>query len=624
MVTLGEFLCERLYQAGVQHLFGVPGDFSLGLFNFVIRSKIEYVGTCNELNAAYAADGYARVKGIGACASTYAVGELSALNGVAGCWAESVPVVCLVGAPARRFFQEMPLLHHTLGDYMIPMKMFTMITCAQTMLSDPSTCAIEIDRVLNACIREKKPIYVGVPSDMIKQEIVIPALLRKNPSVCLATESAESCDIAPFAPLSAPESDREALAEAVDEIVARLRRAKQPILIPGVDLIRRRLNDKVKKLVETLNVPYATMLLAKGILNEDHPHFIGLYSGNRSRKAVREYIDRSDCVLIVGERLTDFNTGGFTAMFNLKTRVLATYDAVSVSSHTYNKVYIEDMLDALIAQFEGNPLLVDADVQWPVAIKGCVHRKPTNGDEDIFTAKLRSDLSKSTDDVILDPVEGVFIRKAPETSAKLSIDEDLTMDHVFERAARLIPERAVILAETGASLFSAAETMLPKGSIFIGQTFYGSIGYSVGACLGASVAAKSENRQVMLFVGDGSFQVTAQDLSTMYRYKCTPTVFLINNDGYTIERVITDNVYNDIQAWKYSDLPRTFGGQRRGIKVHTKREFELALQSVEAGWKDAKNAVLEPRMIEVVLDRWDCNDLLKEAGRTMARNNDLP
>eukprot|EP01055_Gregarina_sp_Pseudo9_P005682 Gregarina_sp_Pseudo_9__5681@NODE_807_length_2191_cov_101_134294_g758_i0_p1_GENE_NODE_807_length_2191_cov_101_134294_g758_i0NODE_807_length_2191_cov_101_134294_g758_i0_p1_ORF_typecomplete_len568_score175_29TPP_enzyme_N/PF02776_18/5_1e41TPP_enzyme_C/PF02775_21/2_1e03TPP_enzyme_C/PF02775_21/5_6e03TPP_enzyme_C/PF02775_21/2_6e29TPP_enzyme_M/PF00205_22/2_1e17Transketolase_N/PF00456_21/0_013OCC1/PF15506_6/0_52_NODE_807_length_2191_cov_101_134294_g758_i01341837 len=555
MVKLGDFLCQRLHEVGVHDLFGVPGDFSLGLLNSVVASSIRYVGTCNELNAAYAADGYARIRGIGACATTYAVGELSAINGVAGSFAESVPVVCLVGCPARKFYTDMPLLHHTLGDYHIPLKMYSFITCAQTVLRDPATAALEIDRVLAECLRQKKPVYIGVPSDMVNMDVEVPDAMAVWRAPAL------------------PVSDPDILSEAVDEIIGKIASARQPLLIPGVELIRRNLTGQFGDLLAKSRIPYVTMLLSKSMINEDNDLFIGLYSGNRSRTEVKRYVDESDCILLFGEKLTDFNTGGFTAVFNPRTRIYVGFDHVHVSSHTYNGVYIHDLLAALterVKTFE--------DIAYPRAKHGCIHRR-TSQDSDAGD------------------------------------DDDLTMHKFFRRMALYLPQDSIVMAETGASLFSAAETMMPLNTIFIGQTFYGSIGYTVGGCLGASIAAQGSNRRVFLFVGDGSFQVTAQDLSTMIRYKCNPVIFLVNNDGYTIERVITDNIYNDIQPWKYSDLPKVFGGEQ-GTICQTHGELEKALMVTECE-KDRL------QFIEIILDRWDCNDLLKNAGRVMAKNNNL-
>jgi len=165
-ITVAEYLLIRLKQIGVDHLFGVPGDFVLGFFNQVLNSGVNYVGTCNELNAAYAADGYARIRGIGAFATTFGVGELSAINGVAGAYAERVPVV-VTGSPATINFRTLPLLLHTLGDYQIPLRMYEKITAASTQLASGATAPDEIDRVLSACLYYQQPVYISIPSDVV-------------------------------------------------------------------------------------------------------------------------------------------------------------------------------------------------------------------------------------------------------------------------------------------------------------------------------------------------------------------------------------------------------------------------------------------------------------------------
>lgn len=153
---------------------------------------------------------------------------------------------------------------------------------------------------------------------------------------------------------------------------------------------------------------------------------------------------------------------------------------------------------------------------------------------------------------------------------------------------------------------------MPEGATFIGQTFYGSIGYTVGATLGVAMAAP--DRPTVLFVGDGSFQVTCQDLSTMIRNRLKPVIFLINNDGYTIERVIMDRPYNDIQPWHYHRLVEVFGGGL-GLDVRTEGELEDALGKAAT----ADGLVF----IEIHTERWDCPDSLRSAGRSMAKTNQL-
>jgi TPP-dependent 2-oxoacid decarboxylase len=116
-ICIGEYLLARLSEMGVRHMFGVPGDFNLWFLEQTIREgSINFIGCCNELNAAYAADGYSRLAGISALATTYGVGELASLSAVAGAYAERVPIVCITGAPPLPAMQQRALLHHTLAD----------------------------------------------------------------------------------------------------------------------------------------------------------------------------------------------------------------------------------------------------------------------------------------------------------------------------------------------------------------------------------------------------------------------------------------------------------------------------------------------------------------------------
>jgi len=426
-----------------------------------------------------------------------------------------------------------------------------MITVADTLLDRKDTAAAEIDRVLTACLEEKRPVYIGLPSDMCLEKIMAPS--------------------APFVCPKEKVSDVEALEESVLEVLNILHRSRTPILVPGIEIIRFGIQKDFKKLLEASGLPYATMMLGKTVLDEEHPQFIGLYQGDRSREVVRERVEKADCTIVLGEKLTDFNTGGFTAVLDNRCTIHVGTDRVQVSYHTYHNVYLHDFIRALASKI---PKRSPAELKFKPASQGCTHRK---------TMKFEPQLEKP-----------------------------LTMERFFDRIAHFIPENSIVIAETGSSLFSAAEVMMPKGTLFIGQTFYGSIGYTIGATLGACIA--EPNRKVILFIGDGSFQVTCQDLSTMQRYGCQPVVFLVNNDGYTIERVIVDHPYNDIQPWKYHQLPGIFG-DALSLDCKTETDLEDALQKANATEKLA--------FIEVHLDRWDCNAALRKAGAAMARTNRL-
>jgi TPP-dependent 2-oxoacid decarboxylase len=549
-ITVAEYLLTRLKEIGVDHLFGVPGDFVLGFFNQVLKSDLKYVGTCNELNAAYAADGYARIRGIGAFSSTYGVGELSAVNGVAGAFAERVPVVVITGSPATINFRTRPLLHHTLGDYQIPLRIYEKITVASTQLVSAETAPAEIDRVLTACLSHKLPVYISLPADVVTMKC-------KRPNAFLF-------------PTPAP-SDRDALREAIREALGMLDKAEKPVVIGDVELIRFKLQKEFAGFLNKTGFPYVTMMLGKGVLSGQHPQFIGLFEGDRSRDYVRKRVESADCILQLGSLMTDINTGGFTTNLDDAKTIRANIRSVKIKHHYYENVNLHDFILGLTKKLSRRDS-VTLDIRR--AADGCVHRHT-------------------------EP----YLPDAPKP---------LTIKRFFDRVSHFIKNNSIVIAETGVSLFSAAEMLLPEGATFIGQAFYGSIGYTVGATLGACMAA--QDRQVVLFVGDGSFQVTCQDLSTMIRNSLKPVIFLINNDGYTIERVICDRPYNDIQPWHYHKLVDVFGGGV-GLDVRTEGELEDALKKAAA----TDGLVF----IEIHTGRLDCPDSLRSAGRSMAKASQL-
>jgi len=342
-------------------------------------------------------------------------------------------------------------------------------------------------------------------------------------------------------------------------------------VIGDVELIRFKLQKDFSGLLEKTGYPYVTMMLGKTLLSEHHRQFIGLFAGHRSRDYVRDRVASADCILQLGTLMTDFNTGGFTTNIDDAKTISGNIGYVKIKHHIYENVHLHDFILGLTpALSRRDPAALD--IQCASAF--CVHR---------HTEAYRADAPKP-----------------------------LTIKRFFDRMSHFIDGNTTVIAETGVSLFSAAEMLMPQGATFIGQTFYGSIGYTVGATLGACLAAP--NRRTVLFIGDGSFQVTCQDLSTMIRNHLKPVIFLLNNDGYTIERVITDRSYNDIQPWRYHELVHVFG-DALALDVHTEGELEDALDRAAT----ADSLVF----IEIHTGRLDCPESLRSAGRSMAKTNQL-
>ncbi|WP_272689301.1 thiamine pyrophosphate-binding protein, partial [Providencia sp. PROV033] len=173
--TVIEHVLSRLQDLGINDIFGVAGDYAFPINDAVCANpNLRWVGNCNELNAAYAADGYARLKGVAALASTFAVGELSALNGIAGAYAERLPIFHLVGMPSSHIQKNQRIMHHTLGDgdFDVFYKAAQSFACAHAILT-PENCVSEMNRLITHALSQRRPVYIGIPADYAVQRIAI-------------------------------------------------------------------------------------------------------------------------------------------------------------------------------------------------------------------------------------------------------------------------------------------------------------------------------------------------------------------------------------------------------------------------------------------------------------------
>ncbi|MCU6221041.1 indolepyruvate decarboxylase, partial [Enterobacter cloacae] len=290
---VADYLLDRLTDCGADHLFGVPGDYNLQFLDHVIDSPdICWVGCANELNASYAADGYARCKGFAALLTTFGVGELSAMNGMAGSFAEHVPVLHIVGAPGTASQQKGELLHHTLGDgeFRHFYHMSEPITVAQAILTEQNAC-YEIDRVLTTMLRERRPGYLMLPADVAKKS---------------ATPPVSALTLKPV------HGDNACLKAFRDAAESRLKTSKRTALLADFLVLRHGHKHALQKWVKEVPMAHATMLMGKGIFDERQAGFYGTYSGSASAGAVKEAIEGADTVLCIGTRFTDTLTAGFT------------------------------------------------------------------------------------------------------------------------------------------------------------------------------------------------------------------------------------------------------------------------------------------------------------------------
>jgi indolepyruvate decarboxylase len=511
-MKIGDFLLRRLKEAGVRHLFGVPGDYNLELLQQLQDSgALEWIATCSELNASYAADGYARLNGLGALLVTNGVGALSAINGVGGSYSEHVPVICIAGSIPLRSVERGLGMHHTMADgsYDHFLNAYAHLTAAYARLT-PRNAAAEIDRLIITAWREKRPVYMELPSDIAYLDIEAPA----GPLVLADTPS-----------------DPERLRSCIAAIAGRLSAAKSPAILADADADRFGVASELMTLAEKMQAPVAVVNTAKGVIDEDIPHYVGIYIGKASEPHAREAIETSDCLLAIGYRPLEVTTGDFSASLPADT-IHARGHSVDVGDENYQAVTLKEV------------------------IRGVIDAVPQVGNR----APRR--------------VGAAAAQTQADSSAKL------TQAAYWQAMQGYLREGDVLFVDNGTS-YALFGLKFPPKCTFVGSVNWGSIGYSVGALLGTLTAAPE--RRHILFVGDGSFQVTAQELSTILRHDHKPVIFLINNGGYTIERgyLGKSEPYNDIANWSYADLPKVFcrDTSARSFVVKTVEDLQNALSA---------------------------------------------
>lgn len=511
--TVGDFLYDCLSQEGITDIFGVPGDYNFSLLNALENYKaINFVNCCNELNAGYAADAYARVKGISALITTFGVGELSTCNAIAGSYCENVPVIHIIGGPKTTVQQQHKQMHHTLldGNFDVFKNLYGFIS-QYTAKITPENAAVEIPTAIQAAKETKKPVYLLIATDVANKPII-----------------QRTADI------SKKQTSQISLQSAIQHINRMLDQAQRPVLLSGIHVSRYGLQAQVKQLVEKINLPVATMMMGKGSFDESHSNFIGLYAGSLGNSQVQNIVEASDCILAVGTQWSDYNTGSFTAKLDPNNIVDIQPDKVSVGMAVYENILIQDLMNQLLT----------------------------------VTAKKLPSVPK--------------VSFSYDADYSL-MDEPVTAKYYYPRFQKMLKENDIIIADAGTFQFGSALLKLPQGATYITQGGWGSIGYGTPAAFGACVADRS--RRVILLVGDGSNQMTVQEISSMLNRQCKPIILLINNKEYTIEKYLNiapkPAKYNDIPSWDYSKLLEAFGGNFFSAKVRTNRELDNAIKQAE-------------------------------------------
>ncbi|KAJ9655313.1 hypothetical protein H2198_005768 [Neophaeococcomyces mojaviensis] len=597
-IDLAEYLFTRLRQLGVESIHGVPGDYNLQALDYIEPAGISWVGNANELNAGYAADGYGRIKGISALITAFGVGELSAINAIGGSYAEMSPVVHIVGTPPLTAQNARICLHHSLGDgnFRIFADMYAKLTVAQANLTDPSTAPSMIDNTLRQCVLQSRPVYIELPTNMVKQKVSARSL--KFPLN-----------------LSIPHNDEGFEDAEVELILARIYASKQPFIIVDGFTAALGITAEADELVRVTGFPTSTTSFGKGIVNESYPNFHGIYAGEAGKQVYRPWVESCDLILRIGPLSSDVNTYGFTTIPNPKYTIDFHRNSVEIGgTNSFTNVHVKPLLRKILDRID----------------KSKLPRYDPYPDLGNPRQQLEALTPAKTDGVI-------------------------DQETFWQRISTFFRSGDIILTETGTPSIGGRDFVLPPQTTLINSGIWLSIGYMLGASQGAALAQRDIIRSVttthtltpenpvtadappssrssqrtfsgrtILFIGDGSLQMTVQSLSDTIHNKLPLTIFLINNDGYTIERFIhgMKALYNDVQPWNYLHAPIYFGADPNDASypIVTRRA---------ANWGELFHVIGEKEVqegkgltiVEVFMEREDAPDALKKLVASAARRN---
>jgi pyruvate decarboxylase len=572
-IDLAEYLFTRIRQVGVKAVHGVPGDYNLTALDYIEPAGLDWVGNANELNAGYAADGYARIRGVSALVTAFGVGELSAINAVAGAYAELAPVIHIVGTVPTHVQDAGLCMHHSLGDgdFKFVAEMYEKITVAQADLRNSDTAPSQIDRCIRECILQSRPVYIQLPTNMVK--VSVPANALNTPI-----------------DLSMPLNDEGFEDTEVELILNKMYCSKQPFIVVDGCSSRYGVSEEADELVRVTGFPTSTTPFGKGIVNEEYPNFYGIYAGVAGQDKYMPWAKGCDLVIKLGPLESDVNTFGFSTVPDPRSAIVFHRNHVEIGGTRYNNLHIKSLLRKILNKMDRSKL---------------PHYKPS-----IDLGSPREQLA------------AVASRKP---------DDAIDQETFWLRLSNFIRSGDIVMVESGTPGIGCREMVLPAHTSMVVSSIWLSIGYMLPASQGAALAqremiaeGKRREGRTILIEGDGSLQMTAQSISDMIRNRVDITILIINNDGYVIERWIHGMTasYNDIQPWRYLEAPNYFGAPKDDPEYPVCVRRALTWGQLEAVLADpAIQKGKGMKLIEVMMDRYDAPDVLKKLVQTTKRRN---
>ncbi|MFY9137236.1 alpha-keto acid decarboxylase family protein [Zwartia sp.] len=519
--TVAEYVVSRLADLGIDRVFGVPGDYAFPFDDAIEASdRVEWIVCANELNAAYAADGYARIKGVSILSTTYGVGELSAINGVMGARAQRLPVFHIVGAPSTRIQKQGLITHHTLGDGVFnQFQHLSAAACCVTANLTPDNVVSEMERVISEALRLSAPAYITVPMDLAKMPIIGTPVKGQA-----------------LAEIKRVKSNPESLSAALSFAIEKINAAKNIVALPTNLVGNYGLRESLLAFLGQTGISFATTPMDKGIVSEAHPQYLGIYSGVWSNPAgLNVAVEGADLVLDIGGVVfEDFNTTFWSSNISPDKLLTLGDNFVRLGNTIFTGVALEDMLKGLTAKLKALP-------------------------------KLEFSISLSPLSLQAEPSQ-------PTSSGNL-----------YARIQKMLRPGDVYVVETGSCTIHSTPMLLPKDVGFQTQTLWGSIGWATPAAMGICMA--NQQGRTVLITGDGSHQLTANEIGVMGRYGIKPIIFVLNNGLYGVEIVLSEKgpSYDDLAHWNYAQIPAAMGCDKWfSARVSTVAELDTAIARAQA------------------------------------------
>lgn len=521
-MTLGQFLLNQLQTFGANHIFGIPGDYTLNFIHEIEDHKdIKYVGVSREDSAGYAADAYARMKGCGVCCVTYSVGAMNVMNSIAGAYAERSPVVIIAGKPAKEDLNINPHKHHTIHDDNTQREIFEKITCNVVTLDaiDMTTNMVRIYQALLEMRKESRPIYIEFSNKDIIRQIPNTTLNNFNEYIHESNK------------LDYYVGDVNYPLALMDDLVTN---AKNRVLIIGHEIFRNSLEEYIDLFSSMHNIPVFTTILGKSTLNEHNTHVMGCISQLCTNDNIMNTIKSSDCIITMGLTNTDVDAFAFEPHISINMS-----EGVKINGEIVNMPPFKKMVSAFCGFF--------------------------------------NNLSNQPNHILQEWFSLVYKNSTGECNRIVDdIPNKLTLEYVFNVIGKKLTNDHIVISDIGESLFGMVNIPVKQGQ-FLSMAYYTSMGFSIPGALGIKYA-KPEKRPIII-VGDGAFQMCATEVSSLIRDNVTPIIIVLNNKGYSTERAIMDGKFNDIYNWDYHKITSLMGGSY-GYSISDPEKFKVTLEWV--------------------------------------------